>query len=261
MKYADIEKTFKNKQDILMKEYYKRQQASKTINENKAREITTDFSFDSLPIPKELDSTNKISYLITLLINSNNPNHIKLLFDILNKHGYNVNCELLKTMIKTDYLFNEEIDFNEYELLVKGLSITNPDKQNDVTLSINTMYGRTNLQKISSIDPDDRRGFCHDVTSDVLRCNPNLYGAYYYIPREFKGTLEHSVVIDSDKKLVYDYANNIAVPLSIWVKYYGNPSILIKGDTFIELDKKCQNNLGFYLTTWHLEETKRTRRK
>lgn len=261
MKYIDIEKTFKNKLDFIIEEYNKRQQTNKNINDEQAEEILAYFSLDMLPIPKYLDSANKLSYLITLIINSEDAYHIKKLLDILNKHGYNANCELLKAMIKTDYLFNEGISFKSYELLIKGLSITNPYKRSDVSVSIDTMYGRTDFYKINLIAPEARRGFCHDITSDVLRNNPNLYGAYYYIPREFEGFLEHSVIINKEKNLVYDFANNIALSLPVWLKYYGNPSIIIKGDNFIELDKKCQDNLGFYLTTWHLEEVKRTRQK
>lgn len=261
MKYTDIKNTFKDKENII-KEYTERQEKSKNDNEKIAKEILSNFSMlVDLNIPNNLSDTNKLNYLITLILNSEDPSYIKKLYTLLNYYKYNSNCELLKAMIKTDYLLNMEISFKEYELLVKGISITNPYMRSDVAVSIDTAYGRTDLFKINLIEPDARRGFCHDITSDVLRNRPNLYGAYYYIPMEFKGALEHSVIICKEKNLVYDFANNIAVPLPIWTRYYGEPSILIKGDTFIELDKKCQDNLGFCLTTWHLEETKRTRRK
>ena len=49
---------------------------------------------------------------------------------------------------------------------------------------------------------------------------PSLVGSYYEIPYFLDGTLEHSVLIDENNQMVYDLAQNTAVPFDVWNSYY-----------------------------------------
>ena len=99
---------------------------------------------------------------------------------------------------------------------------------------------------IRKITDEERRGFCHNLTSDVLIANKKLYGGYYYIPLSFTGYMEHSVVIDLEKSEVLDFANNIIVPL-----------IFINGDYYQELAKQSKEKLNVDLNICLLEQVRR----
>lgn len=71
------------------------------------------------------------------------------------------------------------------------------------------------------------------------------------------GYMEHSVVIDLEKSEVLDFANNIIVPLKIWKKFFGSPTIFINGDYYQELAKQSKEKLNVDLNICLLEQVRR----
>ena len=171
-------------------------------------------------------------------------------------------------MQRTDLFFTKDIDFLTYSKLLYGATIIkNIEGASLEKVSIASTKGKIELLSldksfnIGTTMPEKRRGFCHNLTSDILTVNKDLYGAYYYIPLEFTGFIEHSVLLDLNHKLVYDFANNIVISLDIWQKFYNKPTILIKGCDFSYLSKRCDEELGLYLTTSTLDNVQRLKRK
>ena len=267
--FDDIKDVFnKTNDDTLSTIYTERQMKSIQLNEEAAREILIEFPCETMSVPSYLSDIEKVNYLMSMYLNSGNPKVIKTVWEVLLKHHYQVNSELLKTMQRTDFYFNDDINLITYSNLVYGaISIKNINDITQNNVNFNTSYGDLKLFPLDrtygmgKIDATKRRGFCHNLTSDILSVNKDLYGAYYYIPIEFAGFMEHSVLLDLKHHLVLDFANNIVMSLDIWQKYYNKPTILIKGDEFSELSKRCNDELGIYLTTCTLDNVRRIRKR
>lgn len=248
--------------------YTERQKENIRLNNEIAKDVFFEFPSEILTIPSDMSDSEKVSYLITLFLNSNNKRLIKIVLEILKKYNYNTNSELLKTMQRTDYYFNGDINFITYSKFIYGSILEkNIEEASLQKVNLKSICGNINLYPLDAcfnmgkINAEKRRGFCHNLTSDILAFNPNLYGAYYYIPFEFKGYMEHSVLLDLNYGLVLDFANNIVLPLKTWEKFYNKPSILISGKEFSELSKRCNDELGLYLTTCTLDSVRRIRKK
>ena len=267
--FEDIKEVYSTYSDSeICKIYTERQQQNIKANNEVAKEILLNFPCETLYIPQEFSDSEKLNYLLSIFFNSKNFNAIKIVLDILKKYHYNNASELLKTMQRTDLFFTSDIDFLTYSKLLYGATtIKNIEGASLEKVSTISTKGKIELLSLNkrfnlkSIDSDKRRGFCHNLTSDILVANKDLYGAYYYIPLEFTGFIEHSVLLDLKHNLVYDFANNIIVSLDIWQKFYDNPVVLIKGSTFSELSKRCNDELGLYLTTNSLDSVLKLKRK
>ena len=267
--FEDIKEVYSTYSDSEIRNIYmERQQENIKANNEIVREVLLNFPCESLYIPQELSDSEKLNYLLSIFFNSENINAIKIVLDILKKYHYNNAPELLKTMQRTDLFFTKDIDFLTYSKLLYGATtIKNIEYADEKKVSISSTKGNIELLsldksiRLGSINPNKRRGLCHNLTSEVLKNCINLYGAYYYIPLEFTGFIEHSVLLDLEHNLVFDVANNIIVPLDIWKKFYNNPTILIKGNIFSELSKRCRGELGLYLTTSSLDSVLKLKRK
>lgn len=267
--FENIKKVYSTYSDSkLCKIYTERQQQNIKKNNEIAREILLNFPCEMLYIPQEFSDCEKLNYLLSIFFNSRNFDAIKGVLDILKKYHYKKASELLKTMQRTDLFFTKDIDFLTYSKLLYGATIVkNIEGASLEKVSIASTKGKIELLSldkcfnIGTIMPEKRRGFCHNLTSDILTVNKDLYGAYYYIPLEFTGFIEHSVLLDLNHKLVYDFANNIVISLDIWQKFYNRPTILIKGCDFSYLSKRCDEELGLYLTTSTLDNVQRLKRK
>lgn len=265
----DIKEVYSTFSDSdLCRIYTERQQRNIKANNEIAREILLNFPCEILYIPQEFSDSEKLNYLLSIFFNSKNFDAIKIVLDILKKYHYNKTSELLKTMQRTDLFFTGDIDFLTYSKLLYGATVVkNIEGATLENVSIASTKGKIELLSldksfnIGTIMSEKRRGFCHNLTSDILAYNKDLYGAYYYIPLEFTGFIEHSVLLDIKHNLVYDFANNIAISLDIWKKFYNKPTILIKGSDFADLTKKCYDELGLYLTTSTLDNVQRLKRK
>lgn len=268
--FDDIKTVYSSTSDSeINRTYTERQKENIRLNNEIAKDVFFEFPNEILTIPSDMSDSEKVSYLISLFLNSGNKRLIKIVLEILKKYNYNASSELLKTMQRTDYYFNGDINFITYSKFIYGaISIKNIEGASLQKVILKSSYGNINLYPLDTcfnmgkIDtPKKRRRFCHNLTSDILAFNPDLYGAYYYIPFEFKGYMEHSVLLDLNHELVLDFANNIVIPLKTWERFYNNPSILIKGKEFRELSKRCNDELGLYLTTCTLDSVRRIRKK
>ena len=226
--------------------YKKRQDDNIKENDNIAKDILFYYPGYELIIPNELGYSEKLSYLIAFILNSGDKKEISNLLKLLHKFSYNYKFELLKIMQNADFYFSKELSSE---------AILKVNKGNVKICSLNKVLG------FQEIDKTSRRGLCHNITTDILLLNKDLYGAYYYIPLDFKGYIEHSVIIDLKHNLVLDFANNVIVALDIWKKFYGNPTVVISGSEFDYLNKRCNYELSEHLTTLTLEEARLLRTK
>lgn len=250
------------------KTYTERQKENSRLNNEIAKEVFFEFPSEIISMPSDMSDSEKVSYLISLFLNSGNKRLINIVLEVIKKYNYNTRSELLKIMQNTDYYFNKDINFITYSKLIYGATqIKNIEGASLQKVSLKSsnenifLYPLDTCFNMGKIDAQKRRGFCHNLTSDILAYNPDLYGAYYYIPFEFKGYMEHSVLLDLNHELVLDFANNIVIPLQTWERFYNNPTILIKGKDFRELSKRCNDELGLYLTTCTLDSVRRIRKK
>ena len=267
--FDDIKAVYSYTSDSeINKTYTERQKENRRLNNEIAKEVFFEFPSEIISMPSDMSDSEKVSYLISLFLNSGNKRLINIVLEVLKKYNYNTSSELLKTMQRTDYYFNGDINFITYSKFIYGaISVKNIEGASFQKVSLKSSNGNIFLYPLDTcfnmgkIDAQKRRGFCHNLTSDILAFNPDLYGAYYYIPFEFKGYMEHSVLLDLNHELVFDFANNIVIPLKTWERFYNKPSILISGKEFRELSKRCNDELGLYLTTCTLDSVRRIRKK
>lgn len=263
--YEDIKKILESV-DIakLEKDYMTRQEVNLLDNTKKAKDVLAYFPDELIYLPKGLDNIGKLNALLMLYLNSGHSSAKRLIIEILKKYGYNPNNELLRAIQISDLYFEGQISQEDYIRAIGGL--TNSKGVVNIKMDeihIRTMQGMLKLQSlcktlgIRKITDEERRGFCHNLTSDVLIANKKLYGGYYYIPLSFTGYIEHSVVIDLEKSEVLDFANNIIVPLKIWKKFFGSPTIFINGDYYQELAKQSKEKLNVDLNICLLEQVRR----
>lgn len=248
--------------------YKKRQDDNIKKNDNIAKDILFYYPGYELIIPNELGYSEKLSYLIAFILNSGDKREISNLLKLLHKFHYNYKFELLKIMQNADFYFSKELSSDGFLKFLYGATCIKKILQvslNEAILKVNKGNVKIcSLNKVlgfQEIDKTSRRGLCHNITTDILLLNKDLYGAYYYIPLDFKGYIEHSVIIDPKHNLVLDFANNVIVALDIWKKFYGNPTVVISGSEFDYLNKRCNYELSEHLTTLTLEEARLLRTK
>lgn len=251
----------------LEKEYTSRQQINILENNLKAKEVLTYFLDELLYLPRGLDNVNKLNSLLMFYLNSGNPKAKKILLDILNKYGYNPNSELLRAVQMTDLFFQKHINEDDYERAIGGLTISKSIislKEKEAQIKSNQgvikMTPLCESLGIKTIKDEERQGFCHNITSCILEENKKLYAGYYYIPLCLKGHIEHSVVIDLDKKEVLDFANNIIMPIKMWKRYFGGSTLFIDGKTYQKLIKQVKEELDIDLNVCLLEQVRRRKK-
>lgn len=267
--FEDIKEVYsKTSNSKINKIYTERQTENIRLNNDVAKKVLLEFPSEIMTFPNYMSDSEKVSCLISMFLTSGNPKVVEIVREVLKKYNYNISSELLLAMQRTDFYFSKDVDFLTYLQFIQGaVSIHDIEEITMQRVRLNSNYGEINLFpldkffNINKISVEERRGFCHNLTSEILTQSPDLYGAYYYIPYEFKGYMEHSVILDIKHNLVLDFANNIIVPLYLWKKYYKQPSLLISGEEFSELSKRCNEELGLYLTTCTLDSVRRIREK
>lgn len=208
----------------------------------------------------------RFNKFLNMIMRYGTPVQIKTFIDLLNNYGYNPAAELIALTQLIDKYMEGEISESELDSESKTTTIFNVNSKKD---SFETLTARGNLTitsaskslGIDAIKPAIRRYTCHEQVAEFLSKYPKFLGAYYYIPWEFTGFFEHSVLIDPDTGTVYDPANNIAMSLKDWETYYPNPAFTIKGTTFNELKNKTIKTLGASISLYDLEEVRKRKRK
>lgn len=241
----------------LRSEYKSRQKEYSKKNEEIARRILEYYKNDELSTLSNLSDIQKLNCIILKYLNSSKIDAANTL-EILKSYKYNPLCELLKLVQRADMYFFREIDEDLFIYSFYGTTLKEGIRAlNNRKIKLKTKLGLINFMPIDTVDPNLRRGYCHYLTTQILSKSPNLYGAYYYIPQEFSGFIPHSVIIDYEKKLVYDLANNIEVNLKAWTSFYGEPTLLIKGSDLIKLNEILDHDLGLKVDMATLEQVRR----
>ncbi len=250
----------------LTNNYNTRQMINKHNNSKLAGKFLDNFNIKA---PFETnDNIYNLKALMIMILNSKNKDAINYLYKYLHIFNYHYQGELIEAHQTIDSFNEKKIDYDLFNISMHGLYIINSlnilphnnyfiDSKNGNFL-INKI---PNILDIDVLSYDDRKRKCHDLTSSALYQFPKLYGAYYYIPQAFCGYLEHSVLIDLDKKIVYDLANNCSVSLDIWQKFFPKYSFIISGKKYIKINEQIQEEYNITINLAHLEELKRLRKK
>jgi len=214
---------------------------------------------------KEKPTSITLNNFIALCKRSNNPKINEVLETALKDFNYNYQSELIQIILLLDLYLSHKINIIDLKHFLKGY-LSYIDIKED-TLELFLEEGSSLITTVSSalsiehISYNERKQNCHYLTSSALTIFPDLYGAYYYLPKTFIGYAEHSVIIDFEKRYVYDLANNIAINLDLFMKYYGYPSFIIKGSEFTKLDKMIEDKYGISLSMYQIEELQRRKTK
>lgn len=267
IKYSDITEAFNEHtlQELIFN-YTKRQRLNKELNESVAKMVVEELSIDSDALPGSY--TTKLGILLSALLGSGSDEGMEIARKILNLYDYRSKQEIIVATQYIDQYQTNDIDITLFSYVMNGLiSVFSITEKPELGFSLDTDFGNINVAAanevldIPEIPSEERRQLCHQITSKVLFDYPNLYGAYYYIPQAFKGSLEHSVLIDEDDNLVIDLANNAAMKLDIWKELYGEPVFVIKGKEFRELYKKILDEYNEHIHMAAIEEARRIRKQ
>lgn len=234
----------------LKDEAKKREQEAKEQNNEIAKSILDYFKSDEFYCMTKLTDIEKLNHIILKYLNGNDLEKARIIA-VLNTYNYNGVCELLKLVEQSSMYFRKKINDGLFMYYFYGSTLSEEIRiLNKKNALLKTKLGLVKLIPLEYLNKE----YDFDL---ILNNNPNLYGAYYYIPKEFKGFTSHLVIIDYEKKLVYDFNNNITVNLKAWTSFYGQPALLLKGIDFINLRKKAQDNLGINIDFSALEEVRR----
>lgn len=263
-----------------------------TLKKYSLDDLISDYSMRNITALKENDLVNKqvldefgentnvmhnipYSYyhneLIKVLIQINNLGTLEekeKLYALLEKHNYQMPNELFWLFHYLNYYMSstfDEVDLNRHLkgfLIYKGINILAKDSFN-----LKTIYGDTIINGAVSIEQykkEKRKNACHKCTGLALRTwnykgQSNIYGAYFSIPLNFKGTFDHSVVVDMNNDVCFDLAQNVILPYSFYKKVFGEPNFVISQKDYNLYDQKLQQDFGCYLTMDTLEEIRRMR--
>lgn len=206
-----------------------------------------------------LDDNNKFRIILSWILNSNNPSLIEKLFIFLKNNGYRFNSEFILSMQAIDDYQSNAIKKELLKAALQSFFILNGYTILEDGFILNTLYGKISIASacnalgLEEIPPEHRQGYCHSLTSLIIAKHTNLFGAYYHLPLLFKGYFEHSVIIDSEKNMVYDLANNCAISLNTWENLFGNPTFAISGKDFLALNDAYKNSNGENINTAYIE--------
>lgn len=264
--FEDVDTVLKEKSTIcLSNEYNDRQLRERNRNNERAKFLLKKL-FPPIPIPENVDPTDFLIEMISLQVESA-PTEKSFFKAILERFNFGFSYELYCSLRVIDLFLTQDINracfesfwhafFTLYQFNKHGekcfMSFTNGDSCE--------LKDAMNQLGIFAF-PQERRDNCHQMTRMGLLTFPYLTGAYYYIPYQFEGALEHSVLIDQEQGMVYDLANNIALPLAIWESYYKEPSFLISGEEFEDLYMRVREKYRANISISTLEGVKRTLEK
>lgn len=264
--FEDIDEVLQTQRlDFLDEDYTSRQTENDTLNNKGILKFNRQFNF------LKGQSGNFFSVLLKFLAKTfkdANLDKQEILKQALTKANYRYSYELLQVMCLIDFAKTCEITEENFYFLCNalltidgGVKLGSPSL---ISFRDGSSYVLSDAFQSLEVPPFpdyERRGYCHGMTNIQLMNFPNLYGAYYYIPYQFEGYLEHSVLINQEQGMVYDLADNIAVPLEIWQKYYPEASFMISGEYFQELRAKTFEKYEYKIGMAFLEEVKRMRQK
>ena len=223
----------------LAQSYTARQKYNKKINNDVAKEVVDELSFEPENIPGEY--AGKLQIHISALITSGKTDAYEIAKRILNAFKYQKKQEIIVACQYIDSLTTDDITLDLFNYIINGLlSIDSLTKIDSSRYKLATEFGEIKIANacqtldIEQIPPENRRGLCHNITTSFLIEHPDFYGAYHYLPQSFKGFLEHSIVIDPDSNIAYDLANNTAMNLKVWQSLFSY-AFIISGKNLKEI--------------------------
>lgn len=266
---AQINKTLDEHPIIeLINDYYRKQEKNDIENSKVIQEFLSPLIFGSITdekVRQKAAQTFRLSLIDAFY--SLSPELQLNLLKRLNDFHYRKQCELILLIKFSDLLLLNQIDENSFNKLLFGLTSIKYAQITSSGIYVATDFGNGILKSasqqlgIGELYFPNRTGNCHNETTRILNKFPNLYGAYYYIPFEFAGYFDHSVIIDPKHNQVLDFANNIAIPLSLYQKYYPNYSFIIKGEDFIKIQEATFDHIGLKIGISTFEGIRRIRKK
>lgn len=265
--FDDVKKVLdKNTFKELVIDYTLRQKRNKRKNNDVVRQAINELVFDPECIPLE-DYSAKLQIIFSFLIASDKPKNLEIVKHIIDTYGYRSQAELVIASQYIDNICCKAIDSQLFSFITNGLVSINSIKELSSTqFQLDTIYGDIYITNAfdtlgtTPIPQEKRCGYCHYVTTSFLLENPDFYGAYYYIPLTFEGFLEHSVVIDPSKNIVFDLTNNATMDLGIWKKLYPR-AFIISGHDLRQLYLQAQDKYNISLNMSTLEEVRRRTKK
>ena len=249
----------------LIDKYEKRQDKNILLNEKMIQKYLKSLKWNISFLDENMSALEQFNFLLLMVLNSQDKDIIKRFLKVLYLNDYNNKAELLCMMQLADKLFSEDVNAHEFLYSMNGLTTFENllvHKNNEIGISTSDAF--INIKKANDvlkqpeIDKEKRRGYCHDMTTQMILENPKLYGLYYYIPEIFKGTIDHSIVLDTETNLIYDMANNVTIPYIIFKSVYGLPSFRISGQDMQKLQKALGTNINMCLIAEALMEDKKT---
>ena len=244
-----------------------------SISENANANIINNI-VDLIDPNKEIFTNNNLSsdrllcILLMILKYSTYDIDYQKLQKLLEINHYNFQFELLKSLSYIDSINLKEITFDMAKLFMNAYSsIKDLEIVGNNTYMLDTIYGKTkvfNAEEILQMDcasPEERHQKCHLLTASALQYTPGLFGAYYHIPFSFKGYFEHSVVLDPEKKLVTDFANNYIISYAFFQKYYKEPAFIISSEEYNKLDNQFMSEYGIHMSLTGLETIRLLKKK
>lgn len=261
----DIEETKKSLLNLSVEELYtmydSREKNNKRLFEQ-TLEIILKKLEDTFFLDVDLEGLNndaKFRIILSFILNSNNPSLIETLFNFLKENGYRFNSEIILSIQSIDDYQSNLIKQELLKATLLSYFILRDYTILDSEFILHTLYGKINIASacnalgLDEISPDHRQGFCHSLTSLIIAKHTYLFGAYYHLPLLFKGYFEHSVIIDNEKNMVYDLANNCAISLNTWENIFGNPTFAINGKDFLYLNDAYKDKNGKDINTAYIE--------
>ena len=219
--------------------------------------------FPSFPIPENVDSTDFLIGLISLHVEIH-PEEKVLFKAILEQFHFNFSYELYCSLRVIDLFLTHDIDGNCFESFWHAFFTLDQFSKSGDKCFLSFKNGdscelKDAMEQLAIfLFPQERRDNCHQMTRMGLLTFPHLTGAYYYIPYQFEGYLEHSVLIDQEQGIVYDVSNNVALPLATWESYYKEPSFVISGEEFTDIYMRLREKRGTKISISTIEGVKRT---
>ena len=245
--------------------YNNRQEKVKFINNQIAKSILTEL--DCLNDKDSEHYSMNLIFFIAIVLKSRNYNEIKRLMAILKEKHYNDTQNILLIASFLDSFLSRTLNPQDFFTVSNGMiGISQILPINATEHKLITKFGDFTIKRadkslnMSPIHPSLRKHLCHNVTTNFLLTHPQFYGAYCYIPEQFSGYIEHSVVVNPENNTVYDLANNFTIDFDLWKKLYPI-SFMISGYELLYLYDKINEKLGIPIGMEFIEEAKRIREK
>lgn len=241
--FEDVSIVLKQKSLTRLTDDYNNRQKNERIKNNECAKIILKQLMPTCLIPKNVDETDFLIQMIAFSV-KNDSERKMLLEMILKQFNCNFSYELYFAIRLIDLFSTHDIDRSSLDFLWNSFFTIDKLNTNFEGFFLSLVSGercevKDSLRQLgiyASIN--ERRAQCHKMTVTGLLHNPKLIGAYYSIPYQFNGSLEHSVLIDKEKSVVYDLAQDTSLPLHIWEKYYNKPTFLISGEEYQEIKSK-----------------------